>query len=98
MCSAESAGRARVIRVSRSVGPTDPDRGVDDQLLGDGRAKRLGVLQQDLPEIDGSVDRRAIDERARRIDRANLIVGAPAAQRIEVLQRIAKRERSRDDS
>ena len=65
---------------------------VDEQFFRDRRTKRLGVLKQDLPELDYAVGRCAIDERARHVHRARLVVSAPAADRIEVLQRIAKRK------
>ena len=49
-------------------------------------------VQEDPTEFDDAVDRGAIDERSRRVDRANLIVGAPAAQGVEVLEGIAEGE------
>ena len=42
---------------------------------------RGAVLQEDLPELDHAVGCGAVHERVRHVDRAHLIVGAPAADR-----------------
>src|SRR5262245_23305490 len=65
---------------------------IDQQLLGECRAECLGPLQQHLPHVDDAIRGRAVDERAGRVDGADLIARPPAANRIEVLERIAERE------
>ena len=51
-----------------------------------------GALQQNLPQFDDSVGRCAIDKSARRVHGTDLIISTPAADRIEVLQRITERK------
>ena len=81
---------ARAPPACRSSPSRRPER-VGHQVLGEGLHQHARSLQQRLPQIGRARQRRAVVERAGRVDRHAVVPDAPRAGDVEVVERQADR-------